>query len=252
MPDIVVRASGLWKSYETGGVSNSVLRGINLAVIRTECLFLAGPSGSGKTTLLSILGCLLSADSGALEILGEDVLGYSTRQQARFRREKIGFVFQRHHLFDTLTAVENVRVPFDLLGWPAHRSQSRALGLLSKVGLASRASRPVQQLSMGQRQRVAIARALAGDPDLILADEPTASLDAESGLSAMRLLRELCKEFGKTAIVVTHDARIYSLADRVLRVVDGRIGNAIPAPASAHRNRGVHVAADRETLSQLP
>jgi putative ABC transport system ATP-binding protein len=236
MPDVVVHAAGLWKTYRTGNVSTSVLRGINLDVLRGECLFLAGPSGSGKTTLLSILGCVLSADSGALEILGDNVLRYSPQQQARFRREKIGFVFQRYHLFDALTAAENVRVPFDLLGWPARRSRSRVLGLLSKVGLASKASRPVNQLSMGQRQRVALARALAGDPDLILADEPTASLDAEAGAGAMRLLKELCKEFGKTAIVVTHDSRIYPLADRVLKVADGRI---LPTPAA---NRGVELA----------
>jgi len=223
MEEIVVRATGLCKSYRTGAIATPVLREIDLAVPRGECLFLVGPSGSGKTTLLSILGCVLSADGGVLEILGEDVNRYSSAAQARFRREKVGFVFQRFHLFDALTAHENVRVAFDLLRVPPAEARRTSLDLLSLVGLAGKAAARVTQLSMGQRQRVALARALAGDPELILADEPTASLDADSGASAMRALKELCRSLHKTVIVVTHDSRIFPMADRILKLADGRI-----------------------------
>jgi putative ABC transport system ATP-binding protein len=199
------------------------LRDVDLAVARGECLFLVGPSGSGKTTLLSILGCVLSADSGVLQISGADVSSYSSTEQARFRREKVGFVFQRFHLFDALSAVENVQIAYDLLGTPKAQARQKSLELLSLVGLADKADSRVTQLSMGQRQRVALARALGGDPDLILADEPTASLDAESGYNAMRILKDLCQSLNKTVIVVTHDSRIYSMADRILKIADGRV-----------------------------
>jgi putative ABC transport system ATP-binding protein len=230
MHPIAVRAVELSKSYRNGSEVSPVLRGIHLRVERGECVFLTGPSGSGKTTLLSILGCVLSADAGRLEILGVDVLGLSPAEQARFRREQIGFVFQRFHLFNALTATENVCVPLSLLGWSKARSQSKARELLALVGLGDKASTRVTRLSMGQRQRVAFARALAGDPQLILADEPTASLDAEAGSNAMRLLKELCRDLGKTVLVVTHDSRIYLMADRILRLADGRVvGDQIDA-----------------------
>ena len=223
MQATVVRAVGLRKAYRTGAIASPVLRGVDLSVSRGECLFLVGPSGSGKTTLLSILGCILSPDSGTLEILGDDVTRFSTTSQARFRREKIGFVFQRFHLFDALTALENVQVAFDLMNQKASRSRLRAIELLAQVGLTEKASSRVTQLSMGQRQRVALARALAGDPELILADEPTASLDADSGFHAMRVLKDSCQSLQKTVIVVTHDSRIFGLADRLLKLVDGAI-----------------------------
>jgi putative ABC transport system ATP-binding protein len=221
--DDVIRARNIRKDYRSGTVVTPVLRGIDMDVARGECLFLVGPSGSGKTTLLSILGSVLSPDAGTLQILGEDVTRFTPKEQARFRRERIGFVFQRFHLFDALTALENVRVAFDLLGWPHTRSTPAARDLLDSVGLAERASNRVTQLSMGQKQRVALARALAGDPELILADEPTASLDADSGHNAMQLLKDLCRAMGKTVVVVTHDSRIFPLADRMLRLADGRV-----------------------------
>lgn len=246
MDDPVVRIAGLCKTYRTGTVSAPVLRGINLTVGRGECVYLAGPSGSGKTTLLSILGCVLSADAGSLEILGEDALRFSDRERARFRREKIGFAFQRFHLFDALTAAENVRVPLDLLGWSKAPARAKALELLSLVGLADKASSRVTQLSMGQRQRVAFARALSGSPELILADEPTASLDAESGFNAMRVLKDLCRELGKTVVVVTHDSRIYSMADRILNLADGRIvGDDFVEHRKAHDEATASVPAVR-------
>jgi putative ABC transport system ATP-binding protein len=223
MEDVVVRAAGLCKTYRNGTAAAQVLRGIDLEIVRGECLFLVGPSGSGKTTLLSILGCVLSPDEGVLKILGEEVTGYSSTEQARFRREKVGFVFQRFHLFDALTAVENVRVAFDLLGVPTGKATHKSRELLSLVGLADKTDSRVTQLSMGQKQRVALARALAGNPEIILADEPTASLDADSGFSSMQVLKELCQSLRKTVVVVTHDPRIVPIADRILKLADGRI-----------------------------
>lgn len=231
MEDLIVRATGLCKAYRSGNVVAPVLRGVDLEVSRGECLFLVGPSGSGKTTLLSILGCVLSPDGGDLRILGDDVTKFTPRDQARFRREKIGFVFQRFHLFDPLTALENVRVAFDLLGWPKSRSVPKSQELLELVGLADKATSRVTRLSMGQRQRVALARALAGDPELILADEPTASLDAESGSRAMDALKSLGRALHKTVVVVTHDSRIFPLADRILKLADGQVvSEQISAP----------------------
>jgi len=223
MNDVVIQAQGIVKSYRTGSVVTPVLRSIDMSVMRGECLFLVGPSGSGKTTLLSILGCVLSADEGCLQILDQDVTRLRRTEQAHFRRERIGFVFQRFHLFRGLKAWENVRVVFDLLGWSRRRGKREALRLLELVGLADRVGHDVTQLSMGQRQRVAFARALAANPELILADEPTASLDAESGQNAMTILKNLCRELNKTVVVVTHDSRIFPLADRILELNDGRI-----------------------------
>jgi putative ABC transport system ATP-binding protein len=236
MEDIIVRAAGLRKAYRNGTLTSPVLQGIDLEITRGECLFLAGPSGSGKTTLLSILGCVLSPDTGMLQILGEDVTRYSSTEQARFRREKVGFVFQRFHLFDALTSVENVRVAFELLGIPAAEATQKSRELLGLVGLSDKADSRVTRLSMGQRQRVALARALAGNPELILADEPTASLDAEAGLSAMQILKDLCHSLHKTVIVVTHDSRILPIADRILKLADGRIVSDRPPenPPGSH------------------
>lgn len=225
----VVEALGIQKVYRTGRLTTPVLRGVDLTVPAGECLFLVGPSGSGKTTLLSILGCVLNADSGCLRLFGEDVTHLNAQRQAAFRLHRIGFVFQRFHLFDRLKAWENLRVVYELLGCPAHTGRRRALELLERVGLADRAYHRITELSMGQRQRVALARALAADPDLILADEPTASLDAESGLTAMHLLKQLCSELGKTVLVVTHDSRIFHLADRIMTLSDGQVVSSTAA-----------------------
>lgn len=222
MSENAIEIRRLAKAYRMGGVSTPVLRGLDFDVRRGECLFLVGPSGSGKTTLLSILGCVLTADSGSVRLLGRDITRLTSNELVRFRRERIGFVFQRFHLFEGLKAWENVRLPFDLLGTPPRRAKDESLRLLGMVGLADRTMHRISQLSMGQRQRVALARALAGDPDLILADEPTASLDAQSGETAMRLLKDLCAMLGKTVVVVTHDNRIFPYADRVLTLVDGQ------------------------------
>jgi putative ABC transport system ATP-binding protein len=218
-----ISVRGIRKSYGAGTAQTVVLKGVDFDVRRGECVFLAGPSGSGKSTLLSILGCILSADAGQLQILGQDVTRFDTRQQAHFRRHRIGFVFQRFHLFRGMRAWENVCVAFELLGHRRRDAKSHSVRLLQAVGLGDKVHSHITQLSMGQRQRVALARALAGDPELILADEPTASLDATSGLNAMRQLRRLADEQQKTLVVVTHDSRIFPFADRILHLENGQI-----------------------------
>lgn len=219
----MIDASGICKSYRNGSMSTPVLRDVCLTVSAGEFVFLVGPSGSGKSTLLSILGCVLAADSGVLKIGAQDVASLTQAELTRFRRDHLGFVFQRFHLFRGLTALENVRVPLDLCGVPKMRGNQQSSELLAAVGLSDKLSSPIQRLSMGQRQRVAIARALVTQPQVLLADEPTASLDAESGKNAVELMRNLAKERQTTVVVVTHDARILSYSDRTFHLEDGQL-----------------------------
>lgn len=223
MPNLPIQVENLHKAYRRGGNVSPVLRGVDLEVQTGECAFLVGPSGSGKTTLLSILGCILTPDEGTVRILGHPIERLTDRERTLLRRRRIGFVFQRFHLIRGLTAAENVEVPLTLLGVAPGPRRRRALELLDAVGLSQHASAQTNRLSTGQRQRVALARALAAGPELILADEPTAALDAESGLEAMRLLRKVTAEAGTTVVVVTHDPRIFPFADRVLALSDGAI-----------------------------
>ncbi len=221
--DAVIALTDVHKSYGQGAASTRVLDGCNLTVCRGECVFLMGPSGSGKTTLLSIIGCVLRPDQGAVRIMGRDVLSLSPAAAADLRRTHIGFVFQRYHLIRGLSVLENVCLPLTLDGVVGSGAERRARDLLGWVGLADQAHRQPKSLSVGQCQRVALARALAADPPLVLADEPTAALDAELGQQAMQLLRRLTVELGKTAVVVTHDPRILSYADRIFVMERGRL-----------------------------
>ncbi len=216
-------ASDLHKSYRRGTTVTPVLRGADFRVRVGEAVFLIGPSGSGKSTLLSILGCLLTPDLGQLEILGHAVETLSAREATELRLRSIGFVFQRFQLIDGLSALDNVCIPLKLAGWPAGKARRRAAELLECVGLADHLRARPGRMSAGQCQRVAIARALALEPPLILADEPTASLDAQSGQEIMTLFQSLMRDHQVTAVVVTHDPRIFSFADRICEVVDGRV-----------------------------
>jgi putative ABC transport system ATP-binding protein len=218
-PAVEVRR--LEKTFGDGPLAFRALKGVDLTVPRGELLMLAGPSGSGKTTLLSIIGCVLAATSGEVRVLGRDVTQARASELPGFRLSTVGFVFQGHNLIASLSARDNVALPLEMSGVSQGRARERARALLERVGLGDKCERPPAELSGGQRQRVAIARALAGDPPLVLADEPTAALDAKSGLEVAGLLRELCRERGGTAIVVTHDSRIFHLADRILHVEDG-------------------------------
>jgi len=238
---VAVRVEAVEKAYRRGRTSTPVLNGVDLTVAAGECVFLAGPSGSGKTTLLSIVGCILTADRGRVQILGEDVLSLDAARRVRMRRDRIGFVFQRFHLIRGLTALENVAVPLRLRGTSSQAASRRARELLESVGLGDQGAAHPQNLSAGQCQRVALARALANDPELILADEPTASLDAANGPEVMKLLRRLTTNQGRTAIVVTHDQRIFPFADRVLWLENGRVVEteqlASPSPAGVGAQR---------------
>jgi putative ABC transport system ATP-binding protein len=220
---LAVCVEGVLKTYGLGDTAARVLDGVNLRVDRGRSVFLAGPSGSGKTTLLSILGCILSADEGHVEILGHDLSALNSQQRTILRRDRIGFVFQRFHLIRGLTACENIGVPLVLCGMPSGKVRQRALAILEAVGLADHANAHPRNLSAGQCQRVALARALANDPDLILADEPTAALDAANGYQMMELLWRLTTQEGRTVIVVTHDPRIFCFADCVYWLENGRV-----------------------------
>ena len=229
---IAVRIQNVHKAYRSGNTVTPVLNGVDLTVERGQCVYLAGPSGSGKTTLLSILGCILSADQGQIRILDHDVSRLSQRECATLRRQRLGFVFQRFHLIRGLTVIDNVCVPLTLRGTSPGDSRKRAETLLDAVGLADKVNAHPRNLSAGQCQRVALARALVGDPDLILADEPTASLDAANGQEVIKLLRHLTTEQGRAVVLVTHDHRIFDFADRILWLENGRVADMPESPPS--------------------
>jgi putative ABC transport system ATP-binding protein len=220
-----VAAWDVTKSFGTGASRTPILRGVGLTVARGETVFLVGPSGSGKSTLLSILGCLLSPDSGTVQVLGHDVSKFSPESLTNFRRERLGFIFQSFNLFPTLSALDNVRLAMTLRGIGLRTARARAIELLDQVGLGRRARLRPAQLSTGECQRVAIARALVNDPTVIFADEPTASLDAENGQIVLGLLTTLVQLRNAALIVVTHDHRIFPYADRIVQLTDGRIAH---------------------------
>jgi len=230
---IAVNIEGICKSYRCGNTVTPVLEGVDLVAQREECVFLTGPSGSGKTTLLSILGCILSADRGRAQILGEDIFALDEEARTTLRRERLGFVFQRFHLIRGLTSLDNVCVPLALRGTSPLKAHDRGMALLDTVGLADKAKMHPRNLSAGECQRVALARALSGDPDLLLADEPTASLDATNGQEVMQLLRRLTTQEGRTAIIVTHDQRIFHFADKRFYLENGRIAEAPESRSTA-------------------
>lgn len=220
---LAIDARGVRKRFGEGALSFEALKGVDLQVARGEVLMLAGPSGSGKTTLLSILGCVLSPTAGEVRLLGEEISVLGEAELAALRLASIGFVFQGYNLIAALPSRDNVALVLEMRGVPRPQALSQADELLSKVGLAERRHHRPRDLSGGQRQRVAIARALVSEPSLVFADEPTAALDAQSGLQVSELLRQLTKERGTTAVIVTHDNRIFHLADRIVHIEDGSI-----------------------------
>jgi len=220
----VVVASGITHSFGSGANRSTVLHDINLEIHAGEVLMLMGPSGSGKTTLLNIIGCLLQPTEGTVRLHGQPVHQLTIEKLAALRLQHFGFVFQSHNLFPVLTATENVMVALDLLGVKRSSAQERARELLAHVGLGHRLDNYPAQLSIGQKQRVAIARALAADPPILMADEPTASLDSETGLKAIEFFRMLAHHQHRAVVIVTHDPRIFHFADRVVHIEDGRIG----------------------------
>ena len=228
---VVVR--NVVKVYGSGNAAVEALRGVDLEIARGEILMLVGPSGSGKTTLLSIVGCVLSPTSGQIVILDRDVSRLPEKKLPDIRLGMIGFVFQGNNLINSLDALSNVRLPLLMRGVSMAAATREAEALLDRVSLADKHDRKPGDLSGGQRQRVAIARALAGTPPIILADEPTAALDAATGQSVMNLLRDLARERGITVGCVTHDNRIYQYADRIVEIEDGRIQHGEPSAEHA-------------------
>jgi putative ABC transport system ATP-binding protein len=221
----VLIARNVTKVFREGNEAVPVLKGVSLALQPAEIVALEGPSGSGKTTLLSILGCLLTATSGQVVIDGKEVDPALPARLPEFRRRSLGFVFQQFNLFPALSAAENVTYALNLKGIRGAAAERKASELLEAVGLTDRASFLPGDLSGGQKQRVAIARALAGSPPIILADEPTANLDSQVGMQVLELFRNLARREERALLVVTHDPKVRTIADRVLRIQDGLILN---------------------------
>jgi len=221
---LTVETDHLSKVYfNNSSVTVQAVVDVCLKVRRGEVLLISGPNGSGKTTLLSMIGCLLKPYSGSIKICGNDVTGFSQKELAFFRLRNIGFIFQSFRLIDSLTARENIELVLNLAGNGRLDSRKRAEMLLDEVKILHRANFFPKALSGGEKQRVAIARALANDPGLILADEPTGSLDSGAGQEAIRLLCEAAHKRDKTVIIVSHDPRIRPHARRLICMEDGRI-----------------------------
>jgi len=227
----VIVASGLTRVFGRGPNAVTAVRGAGIQVEAGEVLLLLGPSGSGKTTLVSMIGGLLTPTSGSVTIAGRTIDPADPSMPA-FRLRTVGFVFQSFNLLASLTATENVAVPLRLRGVPRRHASPQAASMLEQLGLGDRLHLKPGVLSGGERQRVSLARALVGDPRVILADEPTASLDTATGREAIRLLTARARQGGLACVVVTHDTRLIEFADRVLHLEDGRIleGAETPVP----------------------
>jgi putative ABC transport system ATP-binding protein len=225
--DSLLIARDLHKDYPMNGAAVHALRGASLEVHAGEYVAIAGPSGSGKSTLLQLIAGIDVPSSGSVELLGTRLETLSDRELTRLRLTRLGFVFQRFHLLPVLTALENVELPMAEAGWDRGKRRERALELLAYVGLRHRAEHRATQLSGGEMQRVAIARALANQPVLLLADEPTGELDAETGTEILSLFRRLNMD-GTTLVVVTHDEQLAAEASRVIHMLDGRIREPRP------------------------
>ena len=228
----VIITSDLRHSYGQGELRSQILHGLDFEVQAGEITLLVGPSGSGKSTLLTLVGALRSVEEGSLKVLGQELSGASEQQRMAVRR-RIGFIFQSHNLVASLTVLQNVQLLLQLSEAHGGQREQRARDLLEAVGLGHRLHHYPDELSGGQRQRVAIARALAPEPDLILADEPTASLDSQSGQDVVELLGSLCRRRQSAVLLVTHDLRLLKDADRIWRIEDGRVQPWQPDLATA-------------------
>lgn len=220
--DNVVEINNLVKTYENGHIK--ALNGIDLTIGEGEFVSIIGPSGSGKSTLLNMLGALDLPDSGSINVAGYDLI--SNKKLNEFRAKKIGFIFQLHNLIPNLSVVENIEIPMFTFKLSNSEMRVKALDLLDIVGLRDKASQKPSKLSGGERQRVAIARALANDPSIILADEPTGSLDSKTSTKILKQLIDLHRSQNVTLIIVTHDMDVAKLADRTIEVLDGKLVNA--------------------------
>ena len=231
---LAMEARNVSKTFGQGAREVRALSDVSLEVRRGELTLLMGPSGSGKTTLLSILGCILSASSGEVWVAGHPTAQLNPEGLAALRRRYLGFIFQSYNLFPTLTAAENVLLALKVRGIEGREADRLTAAALAEVGMSSKANAHPGTLSGGQQQRLAIARALAGDPAILLADEPTAALDTENGAAVMDLLAGIAKKGDRAVLAVTHDPRTIRYADRVIEILDGRIvGDAPPGVSGA-------------------
>ena len=221
LTDVII-ANGLTHSYGEGELKNEILHQLDFKVLAKEVTLLVGPSGSGKSTLLTLIGALRSVETGSLYVLGRQLFGANENELMAIRR-RIGFIFQSHNLVASLTVLQNVQLLLQLAEPDPKLRKERAKAMLDAVGLSDRLHHFPDELSGGQRQRVAIARALAPEPDLVLADEPTASLDSKSGQDVVELLGDLCRRRSSAVLLVTHDLRLLKDADRIWGIEDGRI-----------------------------
>ena len=231
-PAIVVR--DVVKSFSTGEARVLALKGASLEAAFGELLMIVGPSGCGKTTLLSVICGTLAFEEGDVSVFGHNLRAMGNGEMTRFRHENIGFIFQQFNLIPTLTTVENVSVPLLLRGSSKKSAQARSAAILEKVGLGDKLRAYPSQLSGGQQQRVAISRALVHEPRLVICDEPTASLDAAAGHRTLELLRESAVHPDRCVLLVTHDTRIYSFADRIVQMDDGRVTGQFSDPSHLH------------------
>lgn len=213
------------KTYDMGSVQVQVLRGITMHVDEGEFIAIIGPSGSGKSTLMNMVGCLDTPTTGEYYLDGKEISTYNEKQLSKIRNQKIGFIFQKFNLLPKLTALENVELPLIYRGMNHKERRQRSIEALEKVGLNDRMNHKPTELSGGQQQRVAIARALAGDPPVLLADEPTGNLDSKSGSDVMNLIKQLSEE-GKTIVLITHDNEVAMEAQRIITIKDGLLLNS--------------------------
>ena len=218
----IIKLTGINKIYRTNEIETQALENVNLEVQKGEFLSIMGPSGCGKSTLLNIIGLLDKATSGTIELCGAEAMTLKDKELAEFRNQRLGFIFQSFHLVNSLNVIDNVELPLLYRNVSAGERTRLAKEVLERVGLSHRMRHMPMQLSGGQCQRVAIARALIGNPDIILADEPTGNLDSKMGAEVMDLLRQLNREDGRTIVMVTHNEEQARTTSRTIRFFDGR------------------------------
>jgi putative ABC transport system ATP-binding protein len=223
MAQTAIQASGLNKWFGEGDARTHAVKDVSFEANFGEMLYVVGPSGSGKTTMLSMISGILRPNSGTVRVEGTDIWSITADQLAEFRLHKIGFVFQDYHLFPRLTTAENVAIPLILQHRPWDEALSEAVNDLEVVGLKNRAALAPVKLSGGEQQRVAIARAIVSRPDILIFDEPTASLDGDTGRNILQFVREHILNAQRCIVIVTHDSRIYEFADRIMRMEDGKL-----------------------------
>jgi putative ABC transport system ATP-binding protein len=245
-----IKVDGLNHSFGKGDLRKQVLYDISTEIPEGEIVIVTGPSGSGKTTMLTLLGALRSAQDGSIRVLGEELCGARSRTLEKVRKQ-IGFIFQQHNLLGALTSLQNVELGLRVTGrFSSAELRRRSIAMLEAVGLGDRLHHKPGQLSGGQRQRVAIARALVSDPSMLLADEPTASLDKKSGRDIVERMKALAKEKGTTILMVTHDNRILDIADRIVHLEDGRLSTFTEAVIADNR-RMMQTLADNRSKQPM-